>query len=254
MNKLTNLNILRRICSLFVFLFLAEIMSAAVPSLEFKMSYVTGDNVKGTGSAGEQVDGSGPITVTLKCEFDRDVSTTKLEGEWVQWTDKGSISSPDVVRRDTTTTLTVSNTSLTYFAFLGTMEYEDDGHILFLDINEDYWGGRYFMVKASESELTMPNAFSPNGDNINDVYKAKSSKSIVEFRAIIFNRWGQKIYEWNDVNGGRDGTHNGRDVSDGVYYCLVNAKGADGRVFTIKKDVNLLRGYTSTETTDGTSY
>ncbi len=100
-------------------------------------------------------------------------------------------------------------------------------------------------VSISESELVMPNAFSPNGDGINDIYKAKNGhKSIIEFRAIIFNRWGQKIYEWTDPNGGWDGTYRGKNVADGVYFVNVKAKGADGREFHIKRDVNLLRGFT----------
>ena len=63
--------------------------------------------------------------------------------------------------------------------------------------------------------------------------------------AYIFNRWGQKLYEWdNPAAEGWDGKYHGRDVKQGVYFCLVKAKGADGRKFTIRKDVNLLRGYT----------
>ena len=43
---------------------------------------------------------------------------------------------------------------------------------------------------------------------------------------------------------------NGKDVKQGVYFVLVKAKGADGRKFNIRKDVNLLRGYTETTTGD----
>lgn len=94
----------------------------------------------------------------------------------------------------------------------------------------------------SESNLVMPNAFTPGTGSENDHYKPKEKKSIIEFHAKIFNRWGQKLYEWDDVNGeGWDGTYQGRQVKDGVYYCLVHAKGADGRKFTIRKDVNILR-------------
>lgn len=101
-----------------------------------------------------------------------------------------------------------------------------------------------FTVEVSESQLYMPNAFSPNGDGINDIYRAKPGyKSIVEFHATIFNRWGQKLYEWNDPAGGWDGTYKGKDVKQGVYFVLVKARGADGRDYTIKRDVNLLRGY-----------
>ncbi len=99
-------------------------------------------------------------------------------------------------------------------------------------------------VGISTSMLEMPNAFSPNGDGINDIYRAKSNhKSIVEFKAYIFNRWGQKIYEWSDINGGWDGTKGGTAVKPGVYFVLVKAKGADGKEYNIKRDVNLLRDY-----------
>lgn len=100
-----------------------------------------------------------------------------------------------------------------------------------------------FSVTVSESKLLFPNAFSPNGDNRNDTYKAKEYQSIVEFHAYIFNRWGQKLYEWTDPAGGWDGTYNGKDVKEGVYFVLVKAKGADGTEYNIRKDVNLLRGY-----------
>lgn len=110
---------------------------------------------------------------------------------------------------------------------------------------QEYWDETGPMrVTISESKLEMPNAFSPNGDGINDIYKAKDGyQSIVEFHAYIFNRWGQKLYEWNDPAGGWDGKYKGKDVKQGVYFVLVKAKGADGRTFSIKRDVNLLRGY-----------
>ena len=70
----------------------------------------------------------------------------------------------------------------------------------------------------------------------------------MEFHAYIFNRWGQKLYEWDNPANGWDGTYKGKDVKQGVYFVLVKAKGADGRIFNIKKDVNLLRGYTEAST------
>ena len=102
-------------------------------------------------------------------------------------------------------------------------------------------------VTISESKLLMPNAFTPNGDTHNDVYKAKEYQSIVEFHAYIFNRWGQKLYEWTNPAEGWDGNYNGSPVKEGVYFVVVKARGADGIVYNIHKDVNLLRGYTKTE-------
>lgn len=106
-------------------------------------------------------------------------------------------------------------------------------------------------ITISTSLLEMPNAFSPNGDGINDIYKAKSTyKSITEFHAYIFNRWGQKIYEWTDLDGGWDGTYHGKQAKDGVYFVLVKAKGADGTEYNIKRDVNILRSYTESTTSE----
>lgn len=102
-------------------------------------------------------------------------------------------------------------------------------------------------VTISESKLLMPNAFTPNGDTHNDVYKAKEYQSIVEFHAYIFNRWGQKLFEWTNPAEGWDGNYNGSPVKEGVYFVVVKARGADGIVYNIRKDVNLLRGYTKTE-------
>ena len=113
---------------------------------------------------------------------------------------------------------------------------------------EEYWSGADALrVSVSESSLDMPNAFSPNGDGRNEEYKAKSYNSLIEFHATIFNRWGQKLFEWDDPSKGWDGKHNGTPVKQGVYFVLVEAKGADGRRYRIKRDVNLIRGYTSSE-------
>lgn len=119
---------------------------------------------------------------------------------------------------------------------------------------QEYWDEIGPMrVTISESKLEMPNAFSPNGDGINDIYKAKDGyQSIIEFHAYIFNRWGQKLYEWDDPAGGWDGKYNGKDVKQGVYFVLIKAKGADGRTFNIRRDVNLLRGYTEESGTSTT--
>ena len=119
---------------------------------------------------------------------------------------------------------------------------------------QEYWDEIGPMrVTISESKLEMPNAFSPNGDGINDIYKAKDGyQSIIEFHAYIFNRWGQKLYEWDDPAGGWDGKYNGKGVKQGVYFVLVKAKGADGRTFNIRRDVNLLRGYTEESGTSTT--
>lgn len=122
-----------------------------------------------------------------------------------------------------------------------------------IEYGQEYWSEVVpLRVTISESKLEMPNAFSPNGDGINDIYKAKDGyQSLVEFHAYIFNRWGKKLYEWTNPADGWDGKYNGKDVAQGVYFVLVEAKGADGKRYKIKRDVNLLRGFTESTNNGG---
>lgn len=99
------------------------------------------------------------------------------------------------------------------------------------------------VVNISESKLEFPNAFSPNGDGINEVFKVKEYQSIVDFKATIFNRWGQKIYSWTDLDGEWDGRWHGRRVKDGVYFLVVSARGADGRKYNLRRDINVITGF-----------
>lgn len=94
---------------------------------------------------------------------------------------------------------------------------------------------------GDESKLVMPNTFTPNGDGHNDIFKAKEYRNLSEFHAYIFNRWGQKLYEWTDPAEGWDGTYHGSEVKTGVYFVLVKARGTDDVIYNIRKDVNLLR-------------
>jgi gliding motility-associated-like protein len=104
-----------------------------------------------------------------------------------------------------------------------------------------------------DSEMKVPNAFSPNGDGINDLFKVKVH-SIVSFKMSIFNRWGQLIksgtqdnleYE-GDTGGGYyicwDGMRNGEAVGDGVYYIRIEAIGAGGKKYDKRSDINVLKG------------
>lgn len=109
----------------------------------------------------------------------------------------------------------------------------------------EYAADEPFMINISESKLEFPNAFTPNGDGTNDIFKAKEGyQSIVSFEASVFSRWGKKLYSWSDPSGGWDGRSGGSAVPDGAYYLVVKARGADGKNYHIKKVINILRGYT----------
>jgi len=71
--------------------------------------------------------------------------------------------------------------------------------------------------------IDMPNAFSPNGDGVNDVFSfgLKGAKC---FRCDIYSRWGRLLYAWEDAAAGWDGTlqRTGERVTDGVYYWVMD--------------------------------
>lgn len=149
-------------------------------------------------------------------------------------------SSPFLVRYEENTEYTFTTAGTFHIVLYATFSRGSER----IEYTEEYWSDfGPLRVSIHESKLEMPNAFSPNGDPYNQIYKAKTYQSIVEFHAYIFNRWGQKLYEWTDPAGGWDGTFHGKPVKEGVYFVLVKAKGADGRVYNIRRDVNLLRGY-----------
>lgn len=66
------------------------------------------------------------------------------------------------------------------------------------------------------SLIYLPNAFIPDNDGLNDVFKAEGS-NLVYFELQIFNRWGEKIFESKDISNGWDGTYNGNKAAIGVY-------------------------------------
>lgn len=76
------------------------------------------------------------------------------------------------------------------------------------------------------STLYIPNSFTPNGDEPNQLFRVYGS-NIAQFELIIFDRWGEIIFETTDINYGWDGTYRGKIVPDGLYVYKVSAIGMD---------------------------
>lgn len=89
-------------------------------------------------------------------------------------------------------------------------------------------------------DIHIPNAFTPNADNVNDLFYLKGIY-IREFHIKIFNRWGQEIFEAFNINDGWDGTFEGVPVPEGVYVFVVEATANNGRKFTRNGSITLIR-------------
>ena len=91
------------------------------------------------------------------------------------------------------------------------------------------------------SPMFVPNAFTPNGDGVNDRFQVANIafNKLVEMR--VFNRWGQQVCNTTDNRQGWDGTLNGTPQEAGVYQYLIRVALADGNIRVFKGDVTLIR-------------
>ncbi len=88
--------------------------------------------------------------------------------------------------------------------------------------------------------IYIPNAFTPNGDGLNDEFLVYGS-GINEINFTIFDRWGSAIFNTDDVNQGWDGTIHGKDADPGVYVYYVRVKLSDLTFKKFSGSVTLLK-------------
>ena len=83
---------------------------------------------------------------------------------------------------------------------------------------------------CQECSFAFPDAFSPNGDGVNDRFIPFSNCSIESFRMKIFDRWGGLVFETSDPDFGWDGRGDNGALSQGVYVWVIDlSAAADGR-------------------------
>ena len=86
----------------------------------------------------------------------------------------------------------------------------------------------------------IPNSFTPNGDGMNDVLFVRSDV-LDECYFVIYNRWGEKIFETVDQSIGWDGKFKQKDCQTGTYDYYFKGKCKDGAELEIKGNVTLIR-------------
>jgi gliding motility-associated-like protein len=82
-----------------------------------------------------------------------------------------------------------------------------------------------FINVRDEFTLWVPNTFTPDGDELNNIFEPViSDVDVQSYDFLIFNRWGQLIFESHDATIGWDGTYNGKLVQDGIYVWKITLK------------------------------
>ncbi|OWY22080.1 PKD domain-containing protein [Sphingobacteriales bacterium UPWRP_1] len=89
--------------------------------------------------------------------------------------------------------------------------------------------------------IGVPNAFSPNNDNINDFLQVEGNNGIEFMELKIFNRWGEMVYQTTDPQARWDGTYKGQPQEMEVYVYTLVANLISGRQEFLKGNITLLR-------------
>ncbi|HMN91352.1 MAG TPA: gliding motility-associated C-terminal domain-containing protein [Saprospiraceae bacterium] len=95
-------------------------------------------------------------------------------------------------------------------------------------------------LACDDPHIFIPDAFTPNNDGINDVFRVRGN-NIDDLYVAIFNRWGQRVFESRTPGEGWDGTFRGVPLPPDVYGYYVELRCFDGRIFFRKGNVLLIR-------------
>ena len=95
-------------------------------------------------------------------------------------------------------------------------------------------------INFSENTLFIPNSFTPNNDDNNDVFKIPPG-CLGDFNVSLYNRWGELIHEWKGSKGFWDGKINGKNAPEGVYVYILEGNFLNGNLARKKGSITLYR-------------
>jgi gliding motility-associated-like protein len=153
------------------------------------------------------------------------LGATPQSGVTYSWEPAGLVSDPTsgaptaTVTTTTTFTVTVSDGICTKDASVEVTVYE---------------------LICEEPDIFVPNTFTPNGDGVNDVLFVRG-RHITDLEFMVFDRWGEKVFETRDQNVGWDGTFRGQAVDPAVFVYHLTAWCADGQRYFTKGNVTVIR-------------
>ncbi|MEL6866573.1 MAG: gliding motility-associated C-terminal domain-containing protein, partial [Bacteroidota bacterium] len=101
-----------------------------------------------------------------------------------------------------------------------------------------------FVVKDAciYADIKVPNAFTPNNDGVNDgfwIYEQEGLDRLIYLR--VWNRWGEMVFETDQLDEKWDGTYKGEALNPGVYAYLIKAYCIGGQLMTTKGNVTILK-------------
>ncbi len=95
-------------------------------------------------------------------------------------------------------------------------------------------------VITVDCEIYIPNAFSPNGDNVNDIFYIRSN-SIKSMEIYIYNRWGEEVFRSAIQSDGWNGNHNGQLLAPDSFAYYFKAECNDGETIERQGNISIMR-------------
>jgi len=89
-------------------------------------------------------------------------------------------------------------------------------------------------------DIFIPNTFTPNGDGLNDIFRVYGN-IITDMNLMVFNQWGEKVFQSRTPSIGWDGNYKGKPQASGVYIVVARFTLVDGTVIDRKASLNLIR-------------
>jgi len=100
---------------------------------------------------------------------------------------------------------------------------------------------RVRVITTCAGNIWVPNAFTPNGDEANDLFMVRSTGHVDLITFRVFDRWGNLMFRTDSFSEGWDGKYHGKEVNPDVYVWWVRAACPDGQVIELKGNVTAIK-------------
>ncbi|HNL84810.1 MAG TPA: gliding motility-associated C-terminal domain-containing protein, partial [Chitinophagales bacterium] len=143
------------------------------------------------------------------------------------WTPVSNVTSPT----DSITAATIIETTWFYVTVTGSNTRCATTDSILIELKE---------IECTFDNLYIPNAFTPNGDEKNDLFIVRGPL-LKSMSMLIYDRWGTVVFETNDLGTGWDGTYKGKLVQADVFGFIIRGECSNGTIITKKGNVTVLR-------------
>ena len=97
------------------------------------------------------------------------------------------------------------------------------------------------VITSGICNILMPTGFTPNNDGLNDIFRVKYPFAVKSFHMLVYNRWGEKVFETNNISEGWDGYWKGALLLQGIYVWVISFTDTNNKAQQLKGTVTLIR-------------